>query len=68
MTCFVFSAAKPGPAGPCAVCGEHYGQAHYVQERQALYGACCCPVHRQASLDWEREEVETVKGTQEVMF
>lgn len=51
-------------AGPCSACGEQMAPAHVTDEPAGLFCSKCCPLHRQASIDFETERPGTVEGDQ----
>lgn len=69
MSCYVSS----NVSGPCAECRQLADPVHIVAslvgERTRTRLCCknCCPVHRQAEIDWQGE-VKTIAGEQEGLF
>lgn len=62
-------------SAPCHECGAHTRMVHVVAKKLGelrgrsvaetrFYCKDCCPVHRQASLDWETAAPSTTTGEQ----
>jgi hypothetical protein len=49
-------------------CGEFQAQGVHLVDEHAILCANCCPVHRQASLDWPTDRPITTKAVQEGLF